>query len=305
MDPILFDKLFGDDDDDWFAATASDVHFAASLTNNSQQSGYTSEDESSGGESSQVDPDESNSNGDDGQDPGNAFREDPEGSLGTKGDRDFSEGDESDAGTLLNEGLPAVMKTRLHTSTPADRQRHNFSWSSTEIDEPIINTSGSDNNVDARTLDALPTIDLVNREEAIDISRLFDSDVETEAARLSDPTSPPIPNDDRDPSEEGVHNFSTTARKGSSSNASLMLPGSRDRSPIHRDTPRPSDDDEPESNAKLDLSDDDLSDEDRGATSQATTRELRRLADHNNPGLTEARTKYGPRARRNIRYEKE
>ena len=86
----------------------------------------------------------------------------------------------------------------------------------------------------------------------------------------------------------------------------MRLPRSQDRSTIHRDTPRPSDDDEPESNAELDLSDDDLDDEDQGATSgvsEATTRELHRLAGHNNPGLTEGKA-YGPRARRSIKYDK-
>ena len=82
------------------------------------------------------------------------------------------------------------------------------------LTHPIIDTNESNNDVDARSLDALPRFDLVNREGAIDISRLFDSDAETEAARLSDPTSVPNPNDDKDPSEEGVHNFSTTARIG-------------------------------------------------------------------------------------------
>ena len=312
MDPILFENLFGDDDNEHFAAVAFEIHGYASGDTSGDASVVASNNASYEASGSDPGDDSGDDPGDDsdGEAPGDAPREDPEGSLGSEGNNS-SGGDESDTNTFINEGLPTVIKRRMHTSTPADRQRHNFSWSSSDIDEPAIVTNESD--IDARTLAALPRINLVNRGEARDISRLFDSDAETEAARLSDPTSSADPDaalgadSDQDQHEErDIHNFSTTARKGSSSNASPMkYQGGRDRSPVHKDTPRPSDDDT-DGDAELDDSDEqgDAAATSEAAIPEATSRELRRLADHNNPGITEART-YGPRARRSIRYEKQ
>ena len=132
----------------------------------------------------------------------------------------------------------------------------------------------------------LPTSGLVNRMEGVDISRLFDpdSDAETEPADRSDTNSPQDGAQAQIPDDDGLLNFSVTARKGSSSNASPMV----FRTPMDRTTHQ----------SEAEVSDW------GSAISEvppATNRELRRLANFNNPGLRET-TSYGPGARRRINY---
>ena len=94
-----------------------------------------------------------------------------------------------------------------------------------------------------------------------------------------------------------VRNFSTTARRGSSDNASTLRLErlQRDRSPINRDEERQSESDE----------DEDGDDPANGNVSTpyvpyvgAVRRELRRLADHNNPGLEETTSARRTRTRK-------
>ena len=137
----------------------------------------------------------------------------------------------------------------------------------------------------------------------MDISRLFDSDTETEPGVLSEPATPtpdnettpdPGDGDDAQPGD-GVDNFSTTARKGSSSNASPMSYPSREP----RNVPEAMDPLHPS------YGDDDDDDSGKGASSSvppATRRELQRLADFNQPGLSETsasgrrpKRHYGPK----------
>ena len=129
----------------------------------------------------------------------------------------------------------------------------------------------------------------------MEISRLFDSDTETVARVVSDPSTPDPGVATTSGLQRGsndVNNFSTTARRGSSDNASPMRLSrlQRDRSPINREEERQSESDDDENS-------DDPADGDASTPYvpyvAAVRRELRRLADHNNPGLEET-----PSARR-------
>ena len=164
--------------------------------------------------------------------------------VGAARDKNLRGGEESEhsgSGTIVGPE-PSLSSAPMHTSTPLNRHhRRNFTWSSDKIDEPSINVDESTNYATATAaLDALPRIDLVERME---ISRLFDSDTETVAGALSDPSTSDPGDASTSSLQRGsndVNNFSTTTRKGSSLNASPMKLSrlQRDRSPINRDGQR-------------------------------------------------------------------
>ena len=159
----------------------------------------------------------------------------------------------------------------LYTSTPLQRQRRrNYSWSSDEINEPEISLEESDHKEAEAVLDALPMVNLVER---LNISRLFDSDADTEPGTLSDQKTSEQeaastvfnPNDDDEQEEEGIRDFSTTARKGSHDDGGSLEEESSSLPPRAR-------------------------------------RELQRLANYNNPGYSEESTS-GKRVRKQVDHE--
>ena len=124
--------------------------------------------------------------------------------------------------------------------------------------------------------------------ERLNISRLFDSDADTEPGTLSDQkvseqeaTSTAFsPGDDDEQEEEEIRDFSTTARKGSSSQASPM--NYHSRKPTHDD------------GGSLE--------EESSSLPPRARRELQRLANYNNPGHSEDSTS-GKRVRKQVDHD--
>ena len=165
------------------------------------------------------------------------------------------------------------------TTSSRDEEDESTTDENTVVPRPATSESEYDSASDMSTLLAdLPERNMLSRVEPLDLSSLFSSDTETVPAVWSPASSPnllPIPREQLAETED-VQNFSMTARKGSSSNASPMPLRGAEASSVgpFRSTP-------------VELP-------------TRTQRELRRLQSFNTPGLRETAILNARRTRRQL-----